>query len=80
MSLAAEKLNSCLKVKDIAIPPVNGDKLTDYLGRVSVIMPAYNEGSMIFASIQETAKVLKAAKCDFEIIIADDGKIGRAHV
>ncbi len=79
MSLAAEKLNSCLKVKDIAIPPVNGDKLTDYLGRVSVIMPAYNEGSMIFASIQETAKVLKAAKCDFEIIIADDGSLDETY-
>ena len=44
----------------------------DALGqRISVIMPAYNEGRSIFASVQEVARALDGT--DYEIIVVDDG-------
>jgi dolichol-phosphate mannosyltransferase len=43
----------------------------DLPGKISVIMPAFNEQEVIQHSIRETAKAL--AGCDYEIIIVDDG-------
>lgn len=42
-------------------------------GKVSVIMPAYDEASHITHSIEETIKALNEMGCDFEIIVVDDG-------
>jgi glycosyltransferase involved in cell wall biosynthesis len=55
------------------------EHLSDFLGRISIVMPAYNEGSLVFASIKETAKVLREANCDFEIIVVDDGSRDNTH-
>ncbi len=41
--------------------------------KISVIMPAHNEGSHIFDNIKETHDVFKKTKRDFEIILVDDG-------
>lgn len=41
--------------------------------KISVIMPAYNEGQHIYENLMETYKVLKKTKCDFEVILVDDG-------
>lgn len=41
--------------------------------KVSVIMPAYNEGEHIKASIDETIRTFAEFKCDFELIVLDDG-------
>lgn len=40
---------------------------------VSVIMPAYNEGSNIYENLRETAQVLREAGYRFEIIVVNDG-------
>ena len=42
-------------------------------GRISIIMPAYNEGEHIAASINETAKTFSQAGADWEILVMDDG-------
>ncbi|MEM5829585.1 MAG: glycosyltransferase family 2 protein [Candidatus Aenigmatarchaeota archaeon] len=40
---------------------------------LSVIVPAWNEGRIIFKSIREIEKVLDASGLDYEIIVIDDG-------
>lgn len=41
--------------------------------KISIIMPAYNEGRHISENLAETHSVLKKSKCSFEIIMIDDG-------
>jgi len=73
LALPAGKLKNISTMNNGTISPVKGDKLKDYLGRVSVIMPAFNESSVVYAGLLETARVLKHAKCDYELILVDDG-------
>ena len=56
-------------------PPIieRGHSMLMYKGKISVIMPAHNEGHHIYENLHETYKVFKKAKCDFEIILIDDG-------
>lgn len=42
-------------------------------GRLSVVMPAYNEGQVIYSNLIETDKVLRNMSEDFEIIVVNDG-------
>lgn len=42
-------------------------------GKVSVIMPAYNEADHIASSIKETISTFDDFGCDYEIIVVDDG-------
>lgn len=44
-----------------------------YKGKVSVIMPAFNESGHIYKNIIETHCVFNRTKCRFEIIVVDDG-------
>jgi len=44
-------------------------------GRVSVIMPAYNESKLICSTIAEVKRQFSLVCSDFEIIIVDDGSI-----
>ncbi|MBI1910799.1 MAG: glycosyltransferase family 2 protein [Deltaproteobacteria bacterium] len=44
-----------------------------FKGKISVIMPAYNEGHHIYANLRETFSVFNKSKCRFEIIPVDDG-------
>lgn len=44
-----------------------------YQGKVSIIMPAYNEGEHIFKNIRETQRVFDNIGCDYEIIVVNDG-------
>ena len=41
--------------------------------KLSVIMPAYNEGHHIYENIKETHRVLRRARCGYEVILVDDG-------
>lgn len=41
--------------------------------KVSVIMPAYNEGDRIHENLLITTRLFRKAKCNFEIILVDDG-------
>lgn len=36
-------------------------------------MPAYNEGHHIYKNLEETHRVFKRAKCEYEIVLVDDG-------
>lgn len=47
--------------------------MKDFDGKISVIMPAYNEQAHIGASLLETTKVLGDMGFDHEIIVVDDG-------
>jgi len=42
-------------------------------GKISIIMPAYNEESHIYENILETRKVFEEGQDRFEIIVVDDG-------
>jgi glycosyltransferase involved in cell wall biosynthesis len=44
-----------------------------YKGKISVIMPAYNESGHIYKNIMETCGVFEKTKRYFEIIVVDDG-------
>jgi glycosyltransferase involved in cell wall biosynthesis len=44
-----------------------------YTGKLSVLMPAHDEGAGIFDNISETLRVLQGGTRDYEIIVIDDG-------
>lgn len=44
-----------------------------YKGKISVIMPAYNESGHIYKNIKETFEVFQKTRRGFEIIVVDDG-------
>jgi len=41
--------------------------------KISIIMPAYNEGAHIYQNLKETHSVFKKAKIRFEIVLVNDG-------
>lgn len=47
--------------------------MKDLNGKISVIMPAYNEAEIIEKNVYETVRTFKNFNVDFEIIIIDDG-------
>lgn len=42
-------------------------------GKISIIMPAYNEAGRIASSIEETAKTFNGFDCAWELLVIDDG-------
>ena len=42
-------------------------------GKLSILIPAYNEGEIIKHSISETAHEMEKWECPYEIIVVDDG-------
>ncbi len=50
-----------------------------YEGKISVIVPAYNEGSHIYDSLTETIETLDKLARDYEIILVDDGSTDNTH-
>lgn len=48
-------------------------------GKISIIMPAYNEEAHIYENILETRNVFEEEHEDFEIIIVDDGSSDRTY-
>ena len=47
--------------------------MQDFDGKLSIIIPAHNEGAHIASSLGETMRVADGFGCDYEIIILDDG-------
>lgn len=47
--------------------------MKDLKGKVSVIIPAYNEGAVIKNNLLETMRTFDDFGCDYEIILIDDG-------
>lgn len=52
---------------------INISQMLELSGRVSVIMPAYNEAEHILKNLSETVATLTDFGIDFEIIVVDDG-------
>ena len=48
-------------------------------GKVSVIMPAYNEEKNILHNIEETIGVFNQFGCNYEIIVVDDGSLDNTY-
>lgn len=48
-------------------------------GKISIIMPAYNEADTIVDSLRETIKVFEEFSCDFEIVVVDDGSLDETY-
>ncbi|MBI5469289.1 MAG: glycosyltransferase family 2 protein [Deltaproteobacteria bacterium] len=51
-----------------------------YKGKISVIMPAYNESGHIYKNIMETCGVFEKTKRYFEIIVVDDGSTDSTYI
>lgn len=49
----------------------------DQIGRLSIILPAYNEERAILATLRETVQALDGL--DFEVIVVDDGSHDATH-
>ena len=47
--------------------------MKDVKGKISIIMPAYNESGIIEKNVHETVRTFKNFGVDFEIIVIDDG-------
>ncbi|MBI4561321.1 MAG: glycosyltransferase family 2 protein [Candidatus Rokubacteria bacterium] len=45
----------------------------NHMGKISIIIPAYNEESRVQKAIDEISTFLRSNKADFEILIVDDG-------
>jgi glycosyltransferase involved in cell wall biosynthesis len=46
-----------------------------YKGKISILMPAYNEGEKIYENLIYAYKIFKKFRFPFEIILIDDGSI-----
>lgn len=46
-----------------------------YKGRISVIIPSYNEGDRIYQNLKEIVRVFKEFDCNYEIVVVSDGSI-----
>lgn len=44
-------------------------------GKLSIVMPAYNEAENIYRTVCETIEIFEQAALDFEILVVDDGSI-----
>lgn len=47
--------------------------MKSFEGKISILMPAYNEGPHIYKNIRETFMVFADFECKFEIVVIDDG-------
>lgn len=47
--------------------------MKNLIGKVSILMPVYNEGDKIAKNIEETVRTFDEFGCKYEIIVIDDG-------
>ena len=52
---------------------VNMGNRTNYKKNIAIVIPAYDEGSVVGNVIKELDKALRAKQLSFEIIVVDDG-------
>ncbi|GAH83062.1 unnamed protein product, partial [marine sediment metagenome] len=47
--------------------------MKEFKGRLSILVPAHNEGPHIYGNIREIQRVFNEIGCQYELIITDDG-------
>jgi len=57
----------------------NQDDKKESLFDLSIIMPAYNEGSRIYANLLETIDIVSGFCGNFEVIVVDDGSTDNTY-
>ncbi|MBV9277714.1 MAG: glycosyltransferase [Candidatus Eremiobacteraeota bacterium] len=50
-----------------------------FTGKLSVVMPAYNESASIFRNVAEAVRTLSGFGYDYEIVVVDDGSVDDTH-
>jgi glycosyltransferase involved in cell wall biosynthesis len=50
-----------------------GMEMVDLGGRLSIVIPAYNEGRVIYNNILKTIKIVSGFVEDFELVVVNDG-------
>ncbi|MFC2149499.1 glycosyltransferase [Candidatus Auribacterota bacterium] len=53
--------------------------MKEFKGKISILMPAYNEEDLIVRNIEETKKLFHELECDYEIVFIDDGSSDRTY-
>lgn len=48
-------------------------------GKISIVMPAFNESKYITANLREVIETFDRFNCDYEVILVDDGSHDRTH-
>jgi glycosyltransferase involved in cell wall biosynthesis len=56
------------------------NKATEMTGKISVIMPAYNEARHIVKNLLEVVDTLAGFRYDFEVIVVDDGSPDKTYL
>lgn len=54
--------------------------LLDLPGKISVIMPAFNESEHIVRNLKEVVGTFDAFGCDYEVVVVDDGSPDNTHL
>lgn len=53
--------------------------MKEFRGKISILMPAFNEEDLIVRNIEETKKLFHDLECDYEIIFIDDGSSDKTY-
>lgn len=54
--------------------------LAHITGKISIIMPAFNESAHILSNLREVVRTFESFSCDYEVLLVDDGSPDRTYL